>query len=105
MLFDKRTRAYLRNAEFGFLGVSVPTRVHTPRFCGEFTFVNFFLKLLYPLFNAGESDFFGLLTRPFRINWLIVGIYFPPSLVLNKCKLPFCKLELSPHIQAVHFKV
>ena len=34
MPFDKRTRAYLRNAEFGFLGVMVPTRVHTPRFCG-----------------------------------------------------------------------
>ena len=46
MLFDKRTRAYLRNAEFGFLGVSVPTRVQTPRFCGEFTSVNYFLKLL-----------------------------------------------------------
>ena len=29
---DKRTRAYLRNAELGFLGVIVPTRVHTPRF-------------------------------------------------------------------------
>jgi small subunit ribosomal protein S12 len=27
MLFDKRTRAYLRNAELGFLGVIVPTRV------------------------------------------------------------------------------
>lgn len=28
----KRTRATLRNAEFGFLGVVVYTRVHTPRF-------------------------------------------------------------------------
>jgi hypothetical protein len=36
----KRTRAYLRNAELGFLGVIVPTRVHTPRFCGEFKSVN-----------------------------------------------------------------
>ena len=32
----KRTRAYLRRAEFGFFGVIVPTRVQTPRFCGEF---------------------------------------------------------------------
>lgn len=32
ILFDKRTRAYLRNAELGFLGVIVPTRVQTPRF-------------------------------------------------------------------------
>src|SRR5213078_870726 len=31
----KRTRATLRNAEFGFFGVCVYTRVHTPRFCGH----------------------------------------------------------------------
>src|SRR5699024_3917510 len=74
MLLDKRTLAYLRNAEFGFFGVNVPTRVQTPRFCGEFTLVKRFLKLLYPLFKAGESAFFGLFTRPLRINWLIVGI-------------------------------
>ena len=30
-----RTRATLRNAEFGFFGVCVYTRVQTPRFCGE----------------------------------------------------------------------
>src|SRR5437868_433089 len=29
-----RTRATLRSAEFGFLGVTVYTRVQTPRFCG-----------------------------------------------------------------------
>jgi hypothetical protein len=32
--FVRRTRATLRSAEFGFLGVCVMTRVHTPRFCG-----------------------------------------------------------------------
>ena len=37
--FDKRTRAYLRIAEFGFLGVIVVTRVQTPRFCGDSTSV------------------------------------------------------------------
>ena len=31
---DSRTRATLRSAEFGFLGVVVYTRVHTPRRCG-----------------------------------------------------------------------
>lgn len=31
----RRTRATLRSAEFGFLGVVVYTRVHTPRRCGE----------------------------------------------------------------------
>ncbi len=30
----RRTRATLRRAEFGFLGVTVYTRVQTPRFCG-----------------------------------------------------------------------
>jgi hypothetical protein len=35
MPFVKRTRATLRNAEFGFLGVCVYTRVQTPRFCGH----------------------------------------------------------------------
>ena len=30
-----RTRATLRSAEFGFFGVVVKTRVHTPRRCGE----------------------------------------------------------------------
>ena len=29
-----RTRATLRSAELGFLGVVVYTRVQTPRFCG-----------------------------------------------------------------------
>jgi hypothetical protein len=29
-----RTRATLRSAEFGFFGVTVYTRVQTPRFCG-----------------------------------------------------------------------
>jgi hypothetical protein len=52
---DKRTRATLRNAEFGFLGVVVNTRVHTPRRCGE------------PL-SAGVFDFEDFELRPWRIN-------------------------------------
>ena len=55
------TRATLRNAEFGFLGVTVHTRVQTPRRCGQDL-------------SAGASlvrrDFF----LGFRISWLIVGI-------------------------------
>jgi hypothetical protein len=31
------TRAILRSAEFGFLGVVVETLVQTPLFCGEFS--------------------------------------------------------------------
>jgi len=30
-----RTLATFRRAEFGFFGVEVYTRVHTPRFCGQ----------------------------------------------------------------------
>lgn len=57
---DNLTRATLRKAEFGFLGVVVYTRVHTPRRCGE------------PL-SAGVLDFERLVWRPLRTNWLIVG--------------------------------
>ena len=32
---ESRTRATFRKAEFGFLGVTVITRVQTPRFCGQ----------------------------------------------------------------------
>src|SRR6185437_4688371 len=58
----RRTFATLRSAEFGFLGVVVYTRVQTPRFCGE------------PA-SAGTFDFGRLATRPWRTNWLTVGIY------------------------------
>ena len=33
----RRTLATLRSAEFGFFGVVVYTRVHTPRRCGQFS--------------------------------------------------------------------
>src|SRR5215470_12288343 len=57
----RRTLATLRSAEFGFLGVVVYTRVHTPRFCGDCCRAGTFLRA----FCA---------TRGLRINWLIVGI-------------------------------
>ena len=47
----RRTRATLRSAEFGFFGVVVYTRVHTPRRCGE------------PL-SAGVFDLVTLELRP-----------------------------------------
>src|SRR4029453_16284072 len=60
MPFVSRTRATLRSAEFGFFGVVVYTRVHTPRFCGA------------PR-SAGVFTFvFGAL-RPLRTSWLTVG--------------------------------
>src|SRR3954467_12984288 len=56
----RRTRATLRNAELGFFGVWVNTRVHTPRRWGE------------PL-RAGVFDFSGLVSRPLRTSCWIVG--------------------------------
>src|SRR3954447_6668321 len=65
-----RTRATLRSAEFGFFGVVVYTRVHTPRRCGAATF---FLRPL-PDFRPGVESFFGLGFRPLRMSWLVVGM-------------------------------
>src|SRR5436190_24014104 len=56
----RRTRATLRSAEFGFLGVWVKTRVHTPRRWGE-------------PFSAGVFDFSGFVSRPLRTSCWIVG--------------------------------
>src|SRR6516165_3600670 len=55
-----RTRATLRSAEFGFLGVVVYTRVQTPRRWGE-------------PFSAGVLDLSRLVSRLLRTNCWIVG--------------------------------
>src|SRR5438874_2557315 len=52
--------ATLRRAEFGFLGVWVYTRVHTPRRCGA-------------PFRAGVLVLSTLESRPFRTSWAMVG--------------------------------
>jgi hypothetical protein len=54
------TRATLRNAEFGFLGVCVYTRVQTPRFCGQDC-------------RAGLAVLYFGAVRPLRTSWLNVG--------------------------------
>src|SRR5262245_30153182 len=56
----RRTRATLRRAEFGFLGVEVYTRTHTPRFWGQ-------------AISAGDLVRAFRASRPFRTSWLIVG--------------------------------
>src|SRR6476660_3395639 len=63
MPLERRTRATVRRAEFGFLGVVVYTRVHTPRRWGE------------PL-SAGVLVLLTLSWRPLRTSWLIVGNLF-----------------------------
>src|SRR5438270_7850867 len=65
-----RTRATLRRAEFGFLGVVVYTRVHTPRRWGAATF---FLRPL-PDLRPGVESFLALGLRPLRTSWLVVGM-------------------------------
>src|ERR1700722_18813474 len=55
-----RTRATLRSAELGFLGVVVKTRVHTPRRWGA-------------PFSAGVLVFDCLDARPLRTSCSIVG--------------------------------
>ena len=49
------------SAEFGFLGVVVYTRVHTPRFCGHAS-------------SAGTLLFATLRARGLRTSWLTVAI-------------------------------
>src|SRR5213083_202668 len=65
-----RTRATLRSAEFGFLGVVVYTRVQTPRRWGAATF---FLRPL-PDFRPGVASFLVFGCRPLRISCEVVGM-------------------------------
>src|SRR5688572_200992 len=64
MPLDRRTRATLRSAEFGFLGVVVYTRVHTPRRWGA------------PL-SAGVLPLAGFDCRPLRTSCWMVGTNDP----------------------------
>src|SRR5205809_709398 len=72
---DRRTRATLRRAEFGFFGVVVYTRVQTPRRWGE-------------PFRAGVLVFVALSWRPLRTSWLIVGTWVVPFLSCSQCPAP-----------------
>src|SRR5438552_11611155 len=56
----RRTRATLRSAEFGFFGVFVYTRVHTPRRWGA-------------PFSAGVLVLSALVMRPLRTSCWMVG--------------------------------
>src|SRR5687768_8275107 len=63
-------RATLRRAEFGFFGVTVYTRVHTPRRWGAAT------RCLrpFPDFRPGVASFLLGALRPLRTSWLVVGM-------------------------------
>src|SRR5205823_8622792 len=62
--FVSRTRATLRSAEFGFFGVCVYTRMHTPRFSGQPT-------------SAGDFVLLMTASRPMRTSCENVGTVFP----------------------------
>src|SRR5262249_47727158 len=81
-----RTRATLRSAEFGFLGVVVYTRVHTPRFCGQER-------------SAGEAVLLVWRLRPRRTSWFNVGNANPPSGLRKQlsCSLTGQNWELTKH--------
>src|SRR5919197_5058415 len=72
--FVSRTRAILRRAEFGFLGVIVRTWRQTPRFCGAPGIGTCRWRRLFQFLRiAGALIFWILGLRPRRTSWLIVG--------------------------------
>ena len=54
MPLDNLTRAILRKAELGFLGVIVRTDRHTPRLNGDLKLEYLFFKLLNEKASAGD---------------------------------------------------
>src|SRR5215208_7122961 len=70
----RRTRAILRSAEFGFLGVIVRTWRQTPRFCGAPGMATCLRLIPFQFLRmAGALTFLILVWRPWRTSWLIVG--------------------------------
>src|SRR4029079_11750983 len=70
----RRTRAILRSAEFGFLGVIVRTCRQTPRFWGAPAIVTWRCRRLFQFLRiAGALIFLIEGLRPWRTSWLIVG--------------------------------
>src|ERR1700716_163570 len=82
------TRATFRSAEFGFFGVVVYTRVHTPRRCG--------LPLSAAVFTLAI-----LSRRPLRTSCWMVGIYrLSMSRLSRTSGLLYCGFALLGHPEA-----
>src|SRR3990172_12431793 len=74
----RRTRATLRSAEFGFLGVCVRTLVQTPRFWGLPSPLTMrFVRALKRKRRAGALVFLTIGLRPRLTSWFIVGTCLP----------------------------
>jgi hypothetical protein len=73
-------------AEFGFLGVVVNTRVHTPRFCGHFS-------------SAGDLLLSFFAARPFLTSWFTVG----KTLLLDTSNYLFRKFGQNPSKRMLRF--
>ena len=68
------TRAILRRAEFGFLGVIVRTCRQTPRFCGAPGIGTWRWRRLFQFLRMAGALIFEIFgVRPWRTSWLIVG--------------------------------
>src|SRR6185369_5365134 len=82
-MFVRRTRAILRNAEFGFLGVIVRTWRHTPRFCGAPGIGTCRWRRLFQFLRMAGALILAILARrPWRTSWLIVGTKTEPRLLM-----------------------
>src|SRR5918994_3705712 len=74
MVLVRRTRAILRSAEFGFLGVIVRTCRQTPRFCGAPGIGTWRWRRLFQFLRIAGALILAILARrPWRTSWLIVG--------------------------------
>src|SRR5690349_1470765 len=79
----RRTRAILRSAEFGFLGVIVRTWRQTPRFCGAPGIGTWRWRRLFQFLRIAGALIFAILARrPWRTSWLIVGTKTEPRLLM-----------------------
>src|SRR3989344_914596 len=70
----RRTRATLRSAEFGLLGVMVFTKMQTPRLNGDQWLTGRFWMLLKLYDKAGDLVFADRLARGCFKSWLNVGM-------------------------------
>src|SRR5438132_2854360 len=84
MPLERRTRAILRRAEFGFFGVIVRTTVQTPRFWGApfWSLVCRPVSEFHAVRRAGVCTFFFCVFRPLRTSCEIVGTVTPYMYVI-----------------------